>query len=214
MPDHSAQVAYPRGVARALRTLGSISYMEGDRTGRLQLEASIAAALEVGDMWEAAQARALLGHLEAEEGDHAASATQLVRTLEIGRQLGDKEIFCSFLEGAAHLAAAAGEPKRALRLAAAAATQREAIDSVLFPVLVRLIDAWLAPARAALGESATSSAMAAGRSLSLEQAVAEASARGSSLGNAVGTTRSELRAGRSELVSPTGRWRLSQPTSV
>ena len=180
------QVGYPRGIARALRTLGSISYMEGDReTGRLQLQASIAAALDVGDMWEAAQACAFLGHLEADEGDHTASATQLIRTLEIGRQLGDKEIFCTFLEGAAHLAASAGQPQRALRLAGAAAAQRQAIDSVLFPVLGRLIDNWLAPARATLGEPATSSTVAAGRSLSLEQAVAEASGRDPSLGNEV-----------------------------
>jgi hypothetical protein len=94
----------------------------------------------------------------------------------IAQQLGDKELICTFLEGAAHLAAAAGQPERALRLAGAAAAQREAIDSVLFPVLGSLLYKWLAPARTALGRAGTTTMLATGRALSLEQALAEASA--------------------------------------
>jgi tetratricopeptide (TPR) repeat protein len=170
------QIGYARGVARALRGLGWISYIEHDReTARLQLEASIASARDINDRWETAQASALLGHLEADEGDHAASASLLIQTLELGRQLGDKEMLCTFLEGAAHLASTMGRPERALLLAGAAAAQREAIDSVLFPVLGSLLDQWLAPARMALGTSRATSMLAAGHALSLEQALAEAS---------------------------------------
>jgi hypothetical protein len=82
---------------------------------------------------------------------------------------------CAFLEGAAHQAVALGQPERALRLAGVAAAQREAIDSVVFPVLGRLVQHWLAPARSALGGERATAAFAAGRALSREQALADAS---------------------------------------
>ncbi len=171
------QAGYSRGAARALWALGSIRYIEHDgESARLQLEASIVASRELGAWWEIAQASAWLGHVEADAGEHAASAMLFAQTRELGQQLGDKELFCTFLEGAAHLAAAVGQPERALRLAGAAATQREAIDSVLFPALGSLLHRWLAPARTALGSAGTTSMLAAGRALSLEQALAEASA--------------------------------------
>jgi hypothetical protein len=119
-----------------LRTLGSISYIEHDgETGRLLLEASLAAARDVSDRWETAQVSPLLAQLTADEGDHDTSAALLIHTVELGKNLGDKEIFCTFLEGAARLAAVAGQPERALRLAGAAAALQEAIGSVLFPLL-------------------------------------------------------------------------------
>jgi predicted ATPase/DNA-binding XRE family transcriptional regulator len=170
------EAGYPRGVARALWALGSICYLEHDAyAARLHLEASIAAASELNDKWDTAQASAWLCHLAADEGLHAASASLLRQTLELGQQVGDSGTICSFLEGAAHLAAAAGQPERAMRLAGAAAAQREAIDSVLFPVLESLIHKWLAPARRALGSERTASIFLAGRAMSAELAVDEAS---------------------------------------
>jgi predicted ATPase len=170
------QAGYRRGVARALRALGSIAYIEQDGVAaHLHLEASIAAAREVVDRWETAQAANWLGHLAADEGHHAAAVSLLGHLRELGQQLGDAEIMCAFMEGAAHLAAASGQPERALRLAGAAAAQREAIDSVVFPVLERLIHHWLAPARRALGSERATAAFAAGRALSREHALAEAS---------------------------------------
>ena len=170
------QAGYRRGVARALRGLGSISYIEKDGgAARRQLEASLTAARELGDRWEAAQGVYWLSHLAVDEGDYATAVSLLGHLLELGQQLGDAEILCACLEGAAHLAAAAGQAERALRLAGAAAAQRAAIDSVPFPVLERLIDHWLAPARIALGSQRTTAAFATGRALSREQALAEAS---------------------------------------
>jgi hypothetical protein len=142
------------------------------------LEASIATSRELGAWWETAQATAWLGHVEADAGDHATSATLFAQTLQLGQQLGDKELFCTFLEGAAHLASAVGQPERAVRLAGAAIAQREAIDSVLFPVLGSLLEQWLAPAYAALGTAEATSMLEAGRAMSLEQALAEASTEG------------------------------------
>jgi predicted ATPase/DNA-binding XRE family transcriptional regulator len=170
------QIGYSLGVARAQWVVGSISYIEHDgEAARHQLEASIAASRELGAWWEAAQASGWLGHVEADAGGHARSASLFAQLLQLGRQLGDRELLCIFLEGAAHLAAAAAQPERALRLAGAATRQRETIDSVPFPVLERLLHQWLAPARAALGEAATASVLAAGRALSLEEALAETS---------------------------------------
>jgi len=171
------QAGYRRGVARALWGLGSISYIEHDaRAARRQLEASLAAARELGDRWVTAQAATWLAHLEADEGHHAAAASLLGQTLELGKQLGDAHTLCAFLEGAAHLAAASGQAERAPRLAGAAAAHREAKESFLFPVLVSLVDQWLAPARSALGVRRAKAATAEGRALSFDQALAEAAA--------------------------------------
>jgi hypothetical protein len=137
--------------------------------------ATLAAARELGDRWETAQAAYWLSHLAVDEGDHASAVSLLRHLRELGQQLGDAELMCAFLEGTAHLAAASGQPEPALRLAGAAATQREAIDSVVFPVVERLLQQWLAPARSALGSEQATATFVAGRVLSQEQALAEAS---------------------------------------
>jgi non-specific serine/threonine protein kinase len=169
---------YGRAEARALRGLGVLSYIQQDlHAARVHLEAGIAAARELGDRWQAAQACIWLSHVEADEGHHAACASLLLDALALGQQLADPSTICErFLDGAAHVAALSGHAERALRLAGAAAAHREAEDAVLFPVVEGLVHRWLAPARTSLGKARTMSVLAQGRALTSEQAVAEACA--------------------------------------
>jgi tetratricopeptide (TPR) repeat protein len=78
------------------------------------------------------------------------------------------------LEALAKVAAAAGDHARALRLEAAGATLRERHAILRSPGEHERLEHSLAPARAALGQRASAAASAAGRSLSVEEAVADA----------------------------------------
>jgi len=74
----------------------------------------------------------------------------------------------------AALAAAEGRPAGALQLAGAVAAFEEATGFRLREVVRRTLTRWLAVAQAALDEPAASAALAVGRTLSLDQAIAEA----------------------------------------
>ena len=81
------------------------------------------------------------------------------------------------LEQLAATAGVAGQGARAARLLGAAAALREALGAPQPPQERTDTEQAVAPARAALGEEAWAAAYAAGRALTLEQAIAEALAR-------------------------------------
>jgi DNA-binding NarL/FixJ family response regulator len=74
----------------------------------------------------------------------------------------------------AGLAAAQGHLAQAVRLAGAAATVRQAIGAPCGPVWIRMLEQQLAPARHGLSAAAWAAAWAAGQTLTLEQAIADA----------------------------------------
>jgi non-specific serine/threonine protein kinase len=78
------------------------------------------------------------------------------------------------LEALAQVAAATGQPERALRLAGAATRLRDAHTIPPTPSEKAQLERWSQPARAALGTLASDSAWEAGRSLAAEAAIAEA----------------------------------------
>ena len=90
------------------------------------------------------------------------------------RSLGEWRAIAFVLEDFGGLAAAQGQPERALRLAGAAAALREALGAPLPPTERARLERWLAPARDALDEAAQASAHAAGRAMSLEDAMSYA----------------------------------------
>jgi tetratricopeptide (TPR) repeat protein len=167
---------YARGMVRAEWVLGSLAYYRQDLpAARLHLETSRAASSDLNAWWDAVQATVWLGHVAAEERDYASCASLLSRIREFGQQLGDSEISCLFLDVSVHLAAVSGQVEKAIRLAAAVEAYRDAIGIALFPVMRNLIQQWIAPARARVGARRAMLLSAAGRQLSLDQALAEAS---------------------------------------
>ncbi|HEY4028082.1 MAG TPA: hypothetical protein VGO86_16765 [Candidatus Dormibacteraeota bacterium] len=92
--------------------------------------------------------------------------------LRILRSLGARYNVAECLEGFAWLAAQAGHPERALRLAAAAASSRGAVGTPRPPSSSPLVEDWIAGARAALPNAPE--VWEAGLRLSEEAAIAMA----------------------------------------
>jgi DNA-binding CsgD family transcriptional regulator len=89
-------------------------------------------------------------------------------------ETGDTWYLASPLSGLASVAALTSEPERAGRLLGAVDALRERSGAHVFPTEGRRSERATAEARGALGDEAFTRAYAAGRAMTLEQAVAEA----------------------------------------
>lgn len=115
-----------------------------------------------------------LGVAAALRGDYVGARGLLEQSLHLGRQLesrGNPWWVAPSLEGFAALAAAQGQPERAVRLYAAASALRERAGRRLPP---GTIEQNLAGARAGLGADVVESVWAEGRALAVEEMVAYA----------------------------------------
>ena len=160
------------------RTLGSqalvaIASGRHDRA-RDRLRESITLAREIGDQWGLGTSIGVLGELALEEGDLAEAGSQLELSLGILAGLGDGAGIAYRLEGLARLAAALGQPERALALGAAAAAQRALTGVAAVPHWRRRLDDALARSRRSLPAHAAASAESRGARMSAEQAIAYA----------------------------------------
>ena len=107
-------------------------------------------------------------------GDVAAALPLYRESLERWRLLGEKLHVAGALLGPASVALENGQAERAARLLGAAAALHEAIGAVPPADLPGGLGGGTEPARAALGEAAFGAAWAAGRALTVEEAIAEA----------------------------------------
>jgi non-specific serine/threonine protein kinase len=119
-----------------------------------------------------------LGTAAREQGFHDEAHGFLQGGLRIAWTHGDKTLLARSLEGCSGLASALGQHERALRIGAAAAALQAVIGAPLGPAWGRMVDRWLVVSRAALSEAAASAAWSQGYALTLDIAVAEASAEG------------------------------------
>jgi non-specific serine/threonine protein kinase len=167
---------YPAGAAVALTTLGQMRFRRGDlASAHRLLERSLrehhASNFPVGRVWTLGN----LGWVLLEQQDLSSARACFFEALTIGRDvLGGRARLAIPLEGFAQLAAAAGQPAVALRLAGAAAALREAYAMPAAPTEQWQLERWLARTRAALSPQAATTAWADGRHLSPEQAIAAA----------------------------------------
>jgi predicted ATPase/class 3 adenylate cyclase len=163
-----------RGIAMALGNLGNIASAQGDLSRARSLHEECLAVLgRVGDRRGIAIAYSNLGQVARQQCDYGAARAAQQEALRIAQELGDPGGIARGLE---HLAdvACRRRPHQAARLLAAAAVLREAIGAPLSaqerPIRERLLGA----VRAALGEAALDAAWDAGRTMPLEQAIAQA----------------------------------------
>ncbi|MCW5854165.1 MAG: hypothetical protein KIT87_29120, partial [Anaerolineae bacterium] len=159
----------------AQRDLGVLAYRRGDLDEAQALfEASLASARRLG--WR----RGIVGHLTqlgwlaVEAGDYGRGQSLFQESMTIRVQSGQKSALPAGLEGYAILAAAMGQSARAARLIGAAQALREAVHVPLPSYEADVIERWLAPARARLSAPVFETALAEGRAMPLEQAVAYA----------------------------------------
>jgi tetratricopeptide (TPR) repeat protein len=158
--------------------LGEIAKDQGDygRAGAL-VEESLALFRERGDDGGMANACYLLGELARLEGDVARATAQFEQGLILSGKSGSKLVIAYCLEGFAVLAAEE-RPARAARLFGAAAGLRAAVGNPLPPADRNTVERAIAGVRAALGESEFGAVWAAGESLPLEEAIADARSYG------------------------------------
>jgi predicted ATPase/DNA-binding SARP family transcriptional activator len=115
-----------------------------------------------------------LGTLALQRADLPSARTLFAQALEIHRETGQRIEAAISVRLFARLAMLQGEIERAARLFGAAETLREAGRVVLPPVDRAEHEASVDAARTALGEEAFAAAWAAGRALSMEQAITDA----------------------------------------
>jgi hypothetical protein len=146
--------------------------LEGDSLrARALFEESLAIWRQLDDKPAIAYALAYLAFSAIDQGDSAAARALVEESLAACRELRDSWS-TSLLDCAASYAARHGEPERAIRLAAATAAQREALR--VPPFLQARLERRLEPARMSLDPASQAAAREAGRTMTIEQAIADA----------------------------------------
>ena len=133
---------------------------------------------EFGDRRGVASVFLDLGRVAHAHWDEVKAHGYYAESLAIFGEFMDKQRIPECLEGIAGLVSAAGQPAQAARLFGAAESLRESAGVPMPPVQRAAYERDLAAARAALDGAAFAAAWAAGRALSMEQAVAYALGNG------------------------------------
>ncbi len=164
----------PGEVAESLGCLGEAAYHLGDLEGaaRCLVEAS-AIARQAGrtdiEAWELGG----LANVARRQGDLASATALQRRALTMQTTLGDRRQIAISLQHLAQLHASAGRGEPAARLLGAATSLRELIGAPQPAPEWADTEQTVAAVRLALSEPLWATAFQAGRSLSLEQAIAE-----------------------------------------
>ena len=162
------------GVAWSLNNEGDIAHEEGNSAAALTLyQQGLAIFRELGDRWGVATTLADLGTLAREQRDCATADSLYKESLRIFHELGHKRGIARLLECFACLAVAQAQPKRALRLAGAAAALRQDIGAPRSPADQTRLEALLDPARKSLSEAAATAAWSEGCATPTEKAIEE-----------------------------------------
>jgi non-specific serine/threonine protein kinase len=181
--------------------LGRAVYGRGDLAEAAAiLEDALAEYHELGDRLNAALTLNYLGFVACERGDRAGAAARFAACLPLWTQLGDLWPLADWLAGVATLAVRCGAPERAARrFGAAEALCVELGHAFSLPERASFERAFGA-ARAALSAVAFAGGLAAGRALSLAQAMDEASAFLSSVADPAPSTESRGAARQASLT--------------
>ncbi len=159
-------------IANSLNNLGFLALNLGDLDmARQRLEEAVTLQREVGDRWALANSLNNLASVARDQRDFQRARELYRESLRINRELGDRSALAYLLEDICCLAAAENDPESAFRLYGAAAALREEIGAPLPPSYQQKMDELLAPVRARLPEEQEQEWLAAGRQLSLDEAI-------------------------------------------
>jgi tetratricopeptide (TPR) repeat protein len=173
------KLAFKRGVMITLHNLGELAQLHGDpERAEALVDESLALSRELADRLMTAYSTYVLGKVANDRGDHGRATALFERALSIHRELGDSAGAGSVLDGFACAAAASGDARRALRLAGAAESLRNAIKLTLSATERAVLDRYLDRARSMLAQGVADDELSRGRMMTLDEAVALA------LGNA------------------------------
>jgi non-specific serine/threonine protein kinase len=164
-------------LAHAEFHLGAIAFARGDAAAARPLLRAAAEHYDaIGDHWDAVDPLRCLGLLACIEGDLSGAAAFFGENLTRLRAGGSRQALATSLADVATWAVAARRPREAARLFGTSEVLRER-EGTAFSLPARdHYDAARAAARATLGVAPFAEALAEGRSLTLEQALAMAEA--------------------------------------
>jgi adenylate cyclase len=160
-------------IANSLNNIGFIAIDQGALSeARTLLEEALAIEREIGAKWAIANTLNNLGNAVRNQGDYLTGYKFYEESLLLNKELEDQRALAYVLEDLGGLIALRGDqPERALAIVAGAAAIRQSIGAPLSSVEQSNLDQMLAPARAALSESAAIEAWNLGQSSTVEQAV-------------------------------------------
>jgi non-specific serine/threonine protein kinase len=159
----------------ALHLLGIAAHIEADYpTAQAYYARSLAMRRELGYQEGIGVLLGLLGWIALREGEFRQAHALLQEALAVFQSVVGPWGLCPLLASFSRLAAALGQPIRAVRLGAFATAVSESYHTPLIPLSEALLTEGLDTARQALGRAAHAVAWAEGTSMSLDQAVAEA----------------------------------------
>jgi adenylate cyclase len=166
-------------IGQLLNNLALAMRYNGDYEGAQRtLEDSIKVRRRLGDRWGIANSLNTLTNLLLHIGQHESVRPLLSESLSLNHEVGDTVAIVYCLEDFAGLAAAEGNSIRALQIVGASSALREQIGSGLSSGEQADFEKLLAPAYATLSTEQIEAAMAAGRAMSLEEAIAYALGEG------------------------------------
>lgn len=168
-----------RDIGLTLALQGQLAFLQGetDKAHALLTE-GMALLQEIAPSWmpsqdNLAEALSLLGRVVTRQGDLARSQTLHEESLAAARHMTKPQIIAFSLEGLAENAMTQGKPAWAARLWGAAEKLRETAVTPLPTAWRQNYQRAIANVRSALGEQVFSAHWAAGRTLPLEQILAE-----------------------------------------
>jgi predicted ATPase/DNA-binding winged helix-turn-helix (wHTH) protein len=160
------------GAAWSINQQGDIAREQGDLSAARELYGrALAAFREAGDRWGCGRSLTDLGSIACEQGDTVTAHAEYGEALEIFGTLRHRRGIARVLEGSACLATVEGQPRRALKLAAAAAHLRQMISAPLHPVEQSKLDQTLLTAWKTLSELEGKDAWATGSAMSLDEVI-------------------------------------------
>ena len=165
------------GIAVGLQNLGWAALHGGDPAAALTLsEQSLAIYREISDRRSIPQTLHTIAAAALDRDDPDRARIALAEGLVLTRDLGDQRLLAYYLEELALGAVCRGDHAAAARLVGAVRHARETRGDLQAPVYRPRVERYLALAVAALGQERFDLAIAAGRTVSLEEAVDEAAA--------------------------------------
>ena len=166
------------GVAQVTDYLGILALTRGEEGKATQtLEEGLAVARRIGDRASAYIALYNLAQVALSRGEHNRVATLFKEGITLSEQMGDRANVAYCVEGLATVAGARGEGERSARLIGAAEGLHEAVGVpayVYYEPYRSEYERTMAAVRSELGEEGFEEARAEGRSMTFEQAVANA----------------------------------------
>ncbi|HLI25685.1 MAG TPA: LuxR C-terminal-related transcriptional regulator [Chloroflexota bacterium] len=168
-------VADPWLIAWPLHLLGIAAHIEGNYPmARAYYERSLAIRRELGYQEGIGVLLGLLGMVALREGELRRAHARLQEALTVMQTVVGPWGLAPLLASFARLAAALGQPIRAVRLGALATAVSESNHTLLIPFSEALLREALHVARQRLGPAAYAVAWTEGAAMSLDQAIAEA----------------------------------------